>query len=383
VVLFDPKGLLERLSQLGDRRGRRGKRYELAPLLLFVIFAKLSGEDEPSGIADWLSSRAREFIQALHLDWSRTPHHSTLRRILAFVVEPEELDRVVAEHLASLSGVGTSRLIAIDGKTVRGTISEANPRGEHLLAAYLPREGVVLGQVAVASKENEIVEAPKLLAQLDLRDKVVMGDAMQTQRKLSKQVKQASGDFVWLTKENQPTVLREIEELFELQTPTVLGGLVPNDFVRYQESDKGHGRRERRRITVSSELKGYTKWPYLEQVFRLERWRTDSKAGKSQTEVVYGLTSLSPKAASAKDLFGFVRDYWGIENGLHHRRDVTFHEDRTRQTRGHAGHVMASLNNLVIGLLRHLGFTNLARARRVSDSLFNQTAYLAIERMLT
>ncbi len=383
VVLFDPKGLLERLKQLRDRRGQRGKRYELASLLLLIVFAKLSGEDTPSGIADWVTNRAKELIQALHLDWSRMPHHNTLRRIIALVVEPEELDRVVTEHLTSLPEVGTSQLIAFDGKTVRGTISEANPQGDHLLAAYLPQEGIVLGQVAVEDKENEIVEAPKLLGQLDLRGKVVMGDALHAQRELSKQIKQAGGDFIWLIKGNQPTVLEEIEVLFAPQTPTVLGNLLPNDFVSYEQTDKGHGRREKRRITVSSELKGYTKWPYLEQVFRVERWRTDIKTGKSETEVVCGLTSLSPEATSARELHDFVRDYWGIENGLHQPRDVTLHEDRIRQTLGHAGHVMASLNNLVIGLLRHAGFTNIARARRACNSLFNHTTYLDIQRMLT
>jgi predicted transposase YbfD/YdcC len=296
IVVFDPKGLLERLKKLRDRRGERGKRYELAPLLLFVVFAKLSGEDTPSGIADWVANRAKPFIQALHLDWARTPHHTTLRRIIAFVIDPDELDRVVAEHLTSLSEVGTSRLVAFDGKTVRGTISEANPQGEHLLAAYLPREGLVLGQVAVQDKENELVEAPKLLGQVDLRDKVVVADAMHAQRELSKQVKQAGGEFIWLIKENQPTVLEEIEELFAPQTPTVLGGVIPNDFVSY---------------------------------------------------------------------------------------DATFHEDRTRQTLGHAGHVMAALNNLAIGLLRRAGFCNIAQARRACDALFNPTTYLSLERLLT
>lgn len=383
IVVFDPKGLLERLKGLRDRRGQRGKRYELAPLLLLLVFAKLSGEDTPSGIADWMSNRAKELIEALHLDWSRMPHHSTLRRIIAHIVKTDELDRVVAEHLTSLSEVGESRLIAFDGKTVRGTISEANPQGEHLLAAYLPREGIVLGQVAIKSKENEIVEAPKLLGQLDLQDKVVMGDAMHAQRELSRQIKEAGGDFIWLIKQNQPTVLEEIAELFAPQTPTVLGNVIPNDFVSYEQADKGHGRQEKRRITVSSELKGYTDWPDLEQVLRVERWRTDIKTGKSETEVVYGLTSLSKEAASARDLHGFVRDYWGIENGLHHRRDATFHEDRTRQTLGHAGHVMAALNNLAIGLLRHVGFTNLAQARRACNALFNPTTYQHLERLLT
>jgi len=358
-------------------------RYGLAALLLLIVFAKLSGEDTPCGIADWVSGRAKELKQALHLGWSRMPHHSTYRRIIAFVVDPEELDRVVTEHLTSLPGVGTSRLIAFDGKTLRGTICEANPQGDHLLAAYLPHEGIVLGQVAVESKENEIVGAPKLLGQLDLRGKVAMGDAMHAQRELSRQVKQAGGDFIWLIKQNQPTVLEDITQLFAPQTPMVLGGIVPNDFVSYEVSDKGHGRLERRRITVSRELNGYTDWPHLEQVFRLERRRTDLKTGQIETEVVCGLTSLTRSGTTAQDLCSYVRDYWGIENGLHQRRDVTLHEDRTRQTLGHAGHVMASLNNLIIGLLRHAGFTNIARGRRACNSLFNHTAYQAIERFLT
>jgi len=383
VIQFDPKGLIGRLSHLPDRRGQRGRRYELAPLLLLIIFAKLSGEDTSSGIADWVTCRADELIKALHLRWSKMPHHNTLRRIISLVVEPEALDRIVAEHLASLLGVGASRLIAIDGKTVRGTITEANPQGDELLVAYLPNEGIVLGQVAVTSKENEIVEAPKLLGQLNVRGRIVMGDAMHSQRALSEQIKQAGGDFIWPIKRNQPTVLEDITQLFVPTTPTVLGNLLPNDFVSYEKANKGHGRLEKRRITVSSELKGYTEWPYLEQVFQLERWRTNLKTGKSETEVIYGLTSLNSKAATARKLHGLIQDYWGIENGLHQRRDVTFHEDRIRQTIGYAGHVMASINNLVIGLFRHAGCTNIASARRVVDSQFNQTTYLAIERTLT
>lgn len=379
----DPRGLRDRLARLGDRRGERGKRYELASLLLLIVFAKLAGEDTPSGIADWLAQRTYDLCAALHLDWARMPHHNTIRRVLAWVVIPEELDGAVAEHLASQPGVGTSRLIAFDGKAVRGTASDENPQAEHLLAAYLPREGIVVGQVAVGSKENEIVAAPSLLEHLDLRGKVVMGDAIQTQRELSKQIKAAGGDFLWLVKDNQPTVRAEIADLFAPPTPTVLGNVLPDDFVRYEKTTTGHGRREKRRITVSSELNGYTSWPHLGQVLQVERERIDLRTGAIETEVVYGLTSLSRKSASAKALHDFIRDYWGIENGLHHRRDVTFREDRTRQTLGHQGHIIASLNNLIIGLLRHVGFTNLAHARRVGSALFNQTTYLTLAQLLT
>ena len=163
----------------------------------------------------------------------------------------------------------------------------------------------------------------------------------------------------------------------------MLGNVLPDDFVRYERRETGHGRSERRKLTVSSELKGYSAWPHLEQVFRLERERIDRRSGEGTTEVVYGLTSLPRAQASAKELFRLIRAYWGIENGLHYRRDVTFREDRTRQTLGHQGHVMASRNNLVLGLLRVAGFTNLAHARRVCTALFNQTTYSAIERALT
>lgn len=381
--LLDIKGLLDRLCQLVDIRGQRGRRYQLGPLLLLIVLAKLSGEDKPSAIADWVSGRADWLAQALHLRWSRMPHHSTYRRVLAFVVEPDELDQVVSEHLKSLPGGGASRLVAMDGKTVRGTISAENPQGQHLLAAYLPEEGIVLGQADVDGKENEITVAPELLGRLDLRGKIVMGDAMHAQRGLSKQITDAGGEYIWLIKENQPTVLEEIEYLFAPDTPTVLGNMLPHDFVSHQESDKGHGRIESRRITVSRELKGYTKWPGLEQVFRVERWRTEVKAGKSETAVVYGMTSLTRKESPAKNLAGHIRAYWGIENGLHQRRDVTFNEDRTRQTLGGAGHVMASFNNLVIGLLRHAGFANIASARRACNAALNQTKAQAIARLLT
>jgi predicted transposase YbfD/YdcC len=102
----------------------------------------------------------------------------------------------------------------------------------------------------------------------------------------------------------------------------------------------------------------------LEQVIKLDRRRVDCKSGKEEQEIVCGLTSLSRPEASAKTLLYLSRTYWGIENGLQHRRDVTFHEDATRLTRGNACRAMATINNLVIGLLRYSGHTNIAEARR-------------------
>jgi len=370
VSVFDVFSLMNRLATLTDSRSLKGLRYPLAPTLLLIVLAKLAGEDQPSAIADWIESRGQLFREAFHLLWKRMPHHNTIRRIIEEVILPEELDSTVSEHLRSLPGVGHSVLIAIDGKTVRGTIDAQNPHGEHLLAAYLPEEGIVLMQMATGDKQNEISVAPQLLKCLDLRGKVVAGDAMHTQRALSIQILEDGGDYLWFVKDNQPKLREDIEELFAADDHTVEGGHVPNDFRTYKTVDKGHGRLESREITVSSELKGYSDWPGLEQVFKLDRRRIDIKTGNEEQEIVYGVTSLSVAEASPERLLYLTRTYWGIENGLHLRRDVTFKEDRTRLTRGRAGRVMASLNNLVIGLLRQAGATNIAEARRLCGAIF-------------
>lgn len=366
--LFDVGALQSRLERLTDQRKRRGKRYALPILLLLAILAKLSGEDRPAGIADWVALRGAQLRIALGLTWKRMPHESTFRRLFERMVSPDELDQAISEHLRSQTGVGRSVLISIDGKTVRGTIKWGESRGEHLLVAYLPEEGVVLMQVAAGDKDNEINAAPTLLRSIDLRGKVIVGDAIHTQRALSVQILAAKADYLWFVKENQPSLRESIVDLFETDRQTVLGGVIEHDFAAHRTVEKGHGRLETRKITVSSELKDYSDWPGLEQVFRLERRRVDYRSGKEEIEVAYGLTSLSRTEASAERLLYLTRTYWGIENGLHGRRDVTFREDRTRLTRGKAGRVMASINNLVISLLRHAGHTNLAKARRKWDA---------------
>ena len=366
--VIDVGSLWRRLATVPDRRHAKGLRYPLGTLLLLVVLAKLAGQDHPSAVADWISARGDQLRAALQLAWPRMPQHNTYRRIFAEVVTPEELDRTVSAHLQSLPGVGHSLLVTMDGKTVRGTIDAMNPHGDHFLTAYLTEEGIVLLQMAVDRKENEISVAPALLKCLDLRGKVVAGDALHTQRQLSVQIVEAGGDYLWIVKENQPTLRADIAQVFTGDDRTVLGGHVANDFQTSRTVEKGHGRRETRAITVSSVLNGYSDWPGMAQVFRLERQRVHTMSGQETSETVYGVTSLTNAKASPERLLSLVRAYWGIENGLHYRRDVTFHEDRTRLTQGKAGQVMGSLNNLVIGLLRHAGATNLAAARRWYDA---------------
>ncbi len=323
------------LAKLTDRRHARGVRYALVTVLVFIVLAKLAGEDRLAGIAEWVQHRKDALAEALHLAKPRAPHRTTYSRILGRVVDTEEFEQVVREFFASQPQAGCSILIALDGKTLRGTIPAGQTQGLHLLAAFLPGEGWVIVQVEVDGKENEIKAAPRVLKCLDLRDKIVTGDAMLAQRDLSVQIVEGGGDYVWTVKDNQSQLRQDIATLFEPEKCVKGFGPATKDFRTANTIEKGHGRLERRTLTVSSELKGYLDWPYAEQVFKLERHFERMKDGKITHEVVYGITSLTAHEASAQRLLEIARTHWQIENGLHYRRDETLREDWCHLRLGH------------------------------------------------
>ena len=368
-IVFSVGSLYTYLAQVTDQRKRRGIRYPLATLLVLILLAKLGGQDKPSGIADWAQHRRGFLVEALRLKRGRLPHHTTYRRIFESGLNPEELERLLSAFICQLPQVGQAVVIAIDGKTLRGTITRDDPFGVHLLTAYLPGEGLVLMQLVVEKdKENEIVVAPKLLNCLDLRNKVVVGDALHTQRGVSLQIVEDGGDYVWVVKDNQPLTRQALEQLFAPTPPAPGWNNPPTDFRTAQTVSKAHGRLEERTLTVSRLLNDYLDWPGLGQVFKLERRFTTLATGAVHRDVQYGLTSLTAAEASPERLLEIVRSEWGIENGLHYRRDKTFQEDQTRMTRPATGRVMACVNNLVIGLLNLAGFHNHAQARRQLDA---------------
>ncbi len=362
---FSIGSLISYLVRVKDSRKPRGIRYSLVTILVVMILAKLCGEDKPFGIADWAQMRSEWLIEILQLEYKRMPHHTTYRRVLTDVIDGDELEGIVSEYLGQLPTDGQDIVISIDGKTIQGTITADDPFGLHLLVAYLPGEGVVLMQMVVEKdKENEIVVAPKLLKCLDLRNKIVVGDAMQTQRNLSTQIVDAEGDFVWIVKDNQPNTRQAIEQLFAPQKPVPGLGYPPMDFQTAKTTNKSRGRLEERTITINSMLNDYLDWPNLGQVFKLERRFTYLASGKVYAETQYGITSLTDQEATPERLLQIIRSEWGIENGLHYRRDVTFREDLTRMTQKSFGRAMTIINNLVISLLNSQGFDNHARARR-------------------
>lgn len=362
-VLVDLDSLFSALAELHDRRDARGLRYALVTVLVFIVLAKLCGEDHVRGIADWVRLRKEELAEALGLAKPQAPHATTYSRILSQAVDIEEMERAVSRFFASQAEAGRSVLVNLDGKTLRGTIPAGKSKGLHLLAAYLPEEGWVMMQMEVGRKENEIPAAARMLRCLDLRGKIVTGDAMLAQRELSAQIVEGGGEYLWTVKGNQDRLQEDIEVLFAPES--CVAGFSPShkDFHSVRRGGKGHGRLEGRTLTASSQLKGYLSWPGAEQVFRIERHFVRLGDGKVMQETSYGVTSLTKEEANPDRLLRVGRAHWGIENGLHYRRDETLHEDRCR-LKGQGAHAMAILNNLVLGLLRRQGFPYVPDARR-------------------
>ncbi len=367
ALVFDLDALYACLQTIPDHRDPRGLQYPLASLLMIGVLAKLAGQDSSRAMAHWAKLRRRELSQLFHLKRERMPHYSTWSRVLGHGVEPAEVERLIGQFFVSAQRNAQlqrgSIQLALDGKTLRGTIPLGQTRGVHLLAAYLPKQGVVLAQMRVDEKSNEITHAPKLLRQVDLRGVLVSGDAMFDQRELSIQIVQAKGDYLWMVKDNQEGLREDIEVLFQPHRKLAGTSAPPNDFRTARSVEKGHGRLEKRTITVSSLLADYSTWPQLAQVFKLESQRTDA-LGNSETEVRYGVTSLPAYLADPKRLLQLTRGHWGIENKLHYRRDATLREDHAQLRMGHAPQMLAVLNNTVLGLLARQGETNVAHARR-------------------
>lgn len=374
---FSLQTLVEKLHTIPDLRKPRGVRYPLSVVLTVAVLAKLAGHGQLRAVADWAGLRAGQLCPLLGFERATLPHPTTWSRIFAQALDPHILDEVVGHFFTELcsrpilkkrkSRGGRGGLtISIDGKTLRGTIPLGRTQGVHLVAAYLPEVGVVLAQLQVEEKANELTVAPNLLGQLDLSGVVVTGDAMFAQRNLSVQIVRGGGDYMWKVKENQPQLLDDIKTLFNpppLTQSEAPGSDMPADLERAGTLDKGHGRIEEREIWVSSALQGYTEWPHLQQVFKL-RCRVVDGVGQIREGVHYGVTSLPREIAPPHRLLALVRSHWGIENGLHHRKDVSLHEDHSQVRMGQAPHVLATLNNVVVGLAAHHGATKLPQAQR-------------------
>lgn len=359
--------LAEFLSEIPEYRKAKGKRYQLRALLLYVCLAMLCGRRSQAAIAEWGTDYGRAVLAPLGIRGERGPSQSTLHRLFKYVSR-EQIEAAFnrwAEavlhqpdnHMTTDKREWTFEGIAIDGKTLRGS-KKQGASDAHLLSALSHRLAVVLGQVAVDDKSNEIPAMTKLLTLINVAGRVTTTDALHTQRQLAQAIIEADGDYVMVVKDNQPTLLADIMTVFEHAD-------VLKDTITETHTCTVHGNRiEERHLRVSSALVGYTNWPGLQQVLQLQRTVTNKRTRKVRHELAYAVTSLSPGRASASHLLQLWREHWGIENKLHYVRDVTFDEDRSQVRSGHVPQVMAAFRNLAISILRLLGYTNIAAACR-------------------
>lgn len=331
---------------------------------MIIILAKLSGEDKPSGIADWGKQRGREIKELMQLQKSRMPSLNTYRRILADVASQAEVESMVRTY--NQKGEH-GEVYGLDGKAIHGMRKKDEEGSEYLLSVYDVKQMKVLAQVEVGRKENEIRKASKVLECVQISQKVVTADALHTQKALAAQIVRQGGDYIFPVKENQLNLYKHIQQLFAAEYPKAGFGKIQTDFRTVEKVNKGHGRLEKRILTSSEMLNSYSTWPGLAQVYRLERqfqWWRSGHCYRTSSEFEFGITSLSRKKSTPQHLLYFRRQHWGIESGLHYRRDVTFKEDATRMTIGNTGNVIASINNLVIALIRQANFQYAPHARR-------------------
>jgi len=352
--------LIEVLAEIPDFRRQRGKRHPLAALLALACSAMLCGYRSYTAIAEWGRHYGAHLVQAIGFT-HRSPCAATLHTVLRHV-DREAVEAQLGAWAEALLGeepglTAVAEAIAIDGKTLRGSKKQGAP-GAHLLSALAHRVGLTLAQQAVDDKTNEIPVALDRLHHLVLEGRIVTMDALLTQRQIAQHIVAARGDYVMMVKENQPQLLDDMQTVFAL--PPMAG----EQRTAAETLDLGHGRIEQRWLQTSNVLRGYSAWPGLAQVFRLERQVIIKKTGEVRQEIVAGVTSLGPERADAAQLLALVRGQWQIENQSHWVRDVTFDEERSQVRCGNIPQVMAALRNTVIGLIRWAGHTNIAAACR-------------------
>jgi len=370
------------LTAVPDPRCRRGRRYAWPLLLTLIAAALASGERNVRAIGQWVSEHADELLVILAPSGHRLPSTATLRRVLR-AVDVGALEQQVAAFSHGLPTVAAPAPAAvcaapwngqaIDGKAVRG----ANRHGAqvHLVGLVRHADACVLGQVAVATKSNEITAVPPLLAGRDLTGTVTTMDALLAQRALARQIRAQGGHYLMIAKGNQPALEAAIAHVFTDPPPPTAS----DQIAAVTTYDKAHGRLERRRLERTAALMGYLTWPDAQQVLRRHCRRVCLTTGEIEEEITYGVTSLSPHEASAAQIEALWRGHWTIENRVHHVRDVTLGEDAGQTRTGTAPQALAILRNAVLNLLRALGWPLIPDALRH----YGAYAHRAIQLLIT
>ncbi len=347
----------EALSSLVDPRRAQGVRYPLASVVVIALMSMVCGADNAEEMEDWGEANAPWLDDILEL-----PHGTPTQDVFLSVfgaLDPGGFRSVFLSWIDLLRlrlGV-MGRHIAIDGKTSRRSYDTAHDRPAiHTVSAWLSNEGLVLGQIKTAEKSNEISAIPELLRVIDLRDATVTIDAMGCQTEIAKAIVGGGGDYLLAVKENQAALHEDLVATFaeaadartrgveELSQPTV---------EIFEETDKGHGRIEKRSLELCRDL-GWVmtsdRWHGLAYLVKVTRERTVLSTNKTSTETAYYIGSSATLDAAGAALR--IRRHWSVENELHWVLDMAFREDEARHRARHLAENLTTLRHFALNLLK-------------------------------
>lgn len=354
-------GFLRFFGGLVDRRAGN-KIHHLSDMIVIAVMAVICGAEGWTEVELFGRSKHKWLSTFLELPGG-IPSHDTFDRVFA-LLDPDAFERCFLAWMSSLVALAGGRLVAIDGKSIRGSFQHAWDKSgmAHLVSALVSQgdNRVVFGQVAVEDKSNEITAIPKLLALMDLKGAVVTLDSLGCQREIAGKIIEGGGDYVLQVKENQPALHGKVKGL--LDEAALPGGAQAVNAGRFEQSEEGHGRRETRRVWVVDDMQHLGKrllelWPGLAggSLALVERTRQDlgDLSGKVTVERHYYISTLKGRDdAAARLMAGYVRGHWAVENNLHWQLDVSFNEDRRRIRQGHGAENFSRLCRIALNLLK-------------------------------
>jgi predicted transposase YbfD/YdcC len=278
------------------------------------------------------------------------PSHDTFGRVFERL-DPEQFRQGFLSWVQAVFEITNEQVIAIDGKQLRRSHDKSmKKKAIHMVSAWATANHLVLGQVKVKGKSNEITAIPALLALLDLTGCIITIDAIGTQTNIAQQIIDQGGDYLLSVKKNQKQLYEDIKLFFKLAQE--------NDFAKvnhnyHRTTNGGHGRIEIRQCWAISDveslafLRGEANWPQLKTIVMMQFERRIKRKVTQQTH--YFITSVTN---DAQTILAAKRDHWGIENGLHWVLDVAFREDDCRVRKGNAAQNLAILRHMAVNLLK-------------------------------